>query len=75
MTFAGIGENSFSVSGDEFSRLQILGGYILKAVKNLEEKEVVKYFDIADTKIIIGIIIKSDLIKYNIYDILCVVDW
>ena len=75
MTFAGIGENSFSVSGDEFSRLQILGGYILKAVKNLEEKEVVKYFDIADTKIIIGIIIKSDLLKYNIYDILCVVDW
>ncbi len=55
--------------------MQILGGYILKAVKNLEEKEVVNYFDIADTKIIIGIIIKSDLLKYNIYDILCVVDW
>ncbi|MCR4718685.1 MAG: hypothetical protein K5768_03540 [Firmicutes bacterium] len=29
---AGIGENSFSVSGDEFSRLQILGGYILRVI-------------------------------------------
>ena len=28
--------------------MQILGGYILKAVKNLEEKEEVKHFDIAD---------------------------
>ncbi len=45
---AGIRENSFSVNGDEFSRLQILGGYILRVIIKLEYKEEVKCSNIAD---------------------------
>ena len=46
--FAGIGENSFSVNGDEFSHLQILGGYIIRVIIKLEYKEEVKCSNIAD---------------------------